>query len=190
MSEHKLRISVSVFLFLFTFLISHSHRTHTRTHVLYDDSTTHQQHPRTTSVFRFCLCSLLSQLTMTMAMATHSPLPPLPALALVWTEGVTLLTWTISISSTQDRDNSLPWTSRSGVRLGHRPYHQAGPKTIGSLILPNLALSGTYTPKTKIEDETLRVASLPGLALSSGHTYTWSTSAHRDILELEAGGRV
>ena len=117
-------------------------------------------------------------------------LASLPPLVLVWTEGVTLLTWTMSISSTQDRDNSLPWTSRSGVRLGHRPYHQAGPKTIGSLILPNLALSGTYTPKTKIEDKTLRVASLPGLALSSGHTYTWSTSAHRDILELEAGGRV
>ena len=54
--------------------------------------------------------------------------------------------------------------------------------------VPQLAQLGLvrnlHPPETKIEDKTLRVVSLPGLALSSGHTYTWSTSAHRDILEL------
>ena len=55
--------------------------------------------------------------------------------------------------------------------------------------VPQLAQLGLvrnlHPPKTKIEDKTLRVASLPGLALSSGHTYTWSTFAHQDILEME-----
>ena len=55
--------------------------------------------------------------------------------------------------------------------------------------VPQLAQLGLvrnlHPPETKIEDKTLRVVSLPGLALSSGHTYTWSTFAHQDILEME-----